>query len=826
MSPRVERVRHAGRGDDDAIAVDDHAPRRAREAERARLALADDDERRPREHARGQRDGDEIDGDARRAERQRAEEPRRRPGCLARATDPRDADALPSNERAAIAGSSSVGAVVTPEASQPRPLRTRRATSPRGGSTAAARLPRARGRRMEAAVRAPVGTEERAFAVAAHVVALALFAAFWLPALARTSGDPPLPLDDVMIHFGFARSLALGHPMEWIPGNGFSSGATSLLYPALLAPAWLVGARGLALGWAAGALGVVCTADAMRSLFALGRGAPPWLRWTAPLAVVCVPFVDWSLCSGMETALFAAVLGRSVRALARVEASAPAARPRAELGAGLWFAALVATRPEGAAFVAPLVVAVAHAAGAGSALLAFARAAAPTCVLLGAQAAANVAFTGEPLAAGAVRKLVETNPYASRVEVALEVVKNAAALREQAIAFAFGGGFMALAPFALVALGVASRRARRSVAALASGGAASLAIVCLNATARFQNLRYAAPAALGLLFAASIGASAASRARRRPVRAAVAALGLVALFVGPARVFPAQIEHLLPRARTCTISRCRRRGGLARESPRPRRLFVNDAGALAYVSELPAIDGLGLGGFRGLPFARASVHGPAAVVELVERLAPRDRPDVLAVYPAWWRGLADVFGVRVWSITLHDNVICGADELVVLRADWSTLATPGDPPPFAGIVDELDVADLVSEGAHAFDFDAPHAGWVFGAAHANELGARRWDGGRAFSQGTGASFRVADHVARGSFRLVVRTEPMGDLELRAQIERRGSIASEARVRSSAEPNDAWRDVVLELADVGAGDRIRLEPVTGELRVVHAWLVRP
>ncbi|HEY4118880.1 MAG TPA: hypothetical protein VGM56_13535, partial [Byssovorax sp.] len=482
-------------------------------------------------------------------------------------------------------------------------------------------------------MRAEDGAGSRAFAVCAHVVALALFAAFWAPAVARTSGDPPLPLDDVLIHFGFARSLALGHPMEWVPGNGYSSGATSLLYPALLAPAWLVGVRGLALGWAAGALGVACTADAMRSIFALGRGAPPWLRWTAPLAVVCVPFVDWSLCSGMETALFAAVLGRSVRALARVEASPPATRPRAELLAGLWFAALVATRPEGAAFVAPLVVAVAHAAGAGSAILALARAALPTCALLGAQTTANLAFTGEPLAAGAVRKLVATNPYASPAEIALEVVKNAAALREQALVFAFGGGLLALAPIALVGLGVASPRARRAVLALALGAAGSSALVCLNATARFQNLRYAAPAVLGLVFAASLGACAVWRSRGRPARRAAAALGLVATLVGPARVFPAQMEHFATASANVHDQQVAAARRLARASPRPRRIFVNDAGALAYVSELPAIDGLGLGGLRGLPFARASVHGPAAVVELVERLDPRDRPDVLAVYP-------------------------------------------------------------------------------------------------------------------------------------------------------------------------------------------------
>ncbi|HEV8245407.1 MAG TPA: hypothetical protein VGP93_06555, partial [Polyangiaceae bacterium] len=42
------------------------------------------------------------------------------------------------------------------------------------------------------------------------------------------------PLDDVFIHFDFARSIARGHPFEWSAGAGYSSGGTSLLYPFLL----------------------------------------------------------------------------------------------------------------------------------------------------------------------------------------------------------------------------------------------------------------------------------------------------------------------------------------------------------------------------------------------------------------------------------------------------------------------------------------------------------------------------------------------------------------------------------------------------------------
>ena len=44
-------------------------------------------------------------------------------------------------------------------------------------------------------------------------------------------GDWSAPLDDVFIHFDFARSTARGYPFQWLDRQGYSSGGTSLLYP-------------------------------------------------------------------------------------------------------------------------------------------------------------------------------------------------------------------------------------------------------------------------------------------------------------------------------------------------------------------------------------------------------------------------------------------------------------------------------------------------------------------------------------------------------------------------------------------------------------------
>src|SRR5204862_8344947 len=123
-----------------------------------------------------------------------------------------------------------------------------------------------------------------------HAAAIALVggvaAAFWLPALRRTHGLWPAPLDDVYIHFGFARSAALGHPFEWIPGNGYSSGGTSLTYPLVLAPGWLLGLRGDRLGVFAALVACAALLDLCRSLAALLGPRARWARWIVPPLVL------------------------------------------------------------------------------------------------------------------------------------------------------------------------------------------------------------------------------------------------------------------------------------------------------------------------------------------------------------------------------------------------------------------------------------------------------------------------------------------------------------------------------------------------------------
>jgi len=653
--------------------------------------------------------------------------------------------------------------------------------------------------------------------------------AFYLPALRRTHGLWPAPLDDVYIHFGFARSASLGRPFEWIPGNGYSSGGTSLLYPLVLAPGWILGLRGDRLGVFAALVACAALIDACFSIRRLLAGAPRWAAWSAPLLLLAVPLLDWSWFSGMETALLAAVLGRALCAVHRAVAAPALERPSRQLSAGLWCAALVATRPETAPLAALLAVSVAHGAGALSTWSSLGRALGPGAAFVGGQALVNRALTGEWSAAGAVRKALWTNPYATPLEVATEVVKNLAVLRAQALDLALGGRPWSWALPVLGLAAIVDRRTRRLAVPLLLGAWLGLLLVTLNATARFQNLRYAAPTLAMLVAAAALGVGA--LARRGLAARCFAGVLVAASLVGPARWFPIQIDHFSRASANIAEQQAVVAERIAALSPPARRVLVGDAGAIPYLSGLPAIDGLGLGGYHGLPFARASVHGVPAVVELLERLEPEERPDVMALYPGWWRGLADVFGARLAGVRIDDNVICAADEKVIYAANWSPLA--GAHEARAGSVDALDVADLVDEGLHAYELPTPRGGWVVGTIRRGLDGGPRFDGGRIIPEGKRESFAARPDLGAGPVTLALRTDVEGPVTIEVSVERDGEAVGPAvpaelqRIAWPADPTTlGWREVAVAVPEVRGGDRISIRAARGTWRSFHVWLLRP
>jgi len=691
----------------------------------------------------------------------------------------------------------------------------------------------------------PVATPKLRPFVAATALAAAMGAVFWIPAAAASHGYFPAPLDDVYIHFDFARSLAHGHPFEWLPGNGYSSGETSPLYALVLAIGFLFGARGRLLGVWAAIVAVLAVASFVRSIQMVVRPCPRWLAGGVALLLLSVGIVDWSLFSGMEVATFAAALGRMLLALSRTRAPIDArgglTREASQWHLGAWGAVLVLLRPEAGVLVAVFAIVAARGAARRSGLAAVLRSALPGLVVTAIVLVVNRLATGTAQSAGAQLKLLSSNPYLSDVDRARAWVENLIIFAikgvraELSVVRGLGVVVPALALAALVP------RERRPVAAACLVGAfAWILLVSFNNNAPFHNFRYYAPALLLVLVAAASGVAAIARARlhvlglglgRRTAPMLAGALLLVAIVVAGARI-PAQVHHFARAAGNIRDQQIEVAVRLSRTMEPGARVLLGDAGAIPFVSERAALDALGLGGYRRMPFARAAVNGEASTVELIERLEPAERPTYLALYPNWFGAITSRFGVEIDRVTLTDNLICAGPAKVIYRADWSALDTPAAMrEASSGVIDELDVADVISEAEHAYVSPAPNGGWTTLDVLADGHGRPRFDGGRTIPAGGTESFIIAkssdakssDGKSAGAqqVRIVVRVDE-GTHGLRVHTPRGSADLRVSAVGASGTAR-AWREASATVDALAAGDTVTLEATSGEYRNYHVWI---
>ncbi|WP_437532117.1 hypothetical protein WME79_04000 [Sorangium sp. So ce726] len=164
----------------------------------------------------------------------------------------------------------------------------------------------------------------RALPYAPALAASGALGALCIRAIVAQAGRPALPLDDAFIHMQYARRLAEGGFFSFVAGDGYSSGATSLLWPVLLAPFHALGLRDLSLVYAVWALGLVFHAALAVETARLARPlAGP--AAAAGAGAMCAGFAAfaWFAWSGMETVAFAWILTRTARLAATLCEPAP-----------------------------------------------------------------------------------------------------------------------------------------------------------------------------------------------------------------------------------------------------------------------------------------------------------------------------------------------------------------------------------------------------------------------------------------------------------------------------------------------------------------------
>lgn len=135
-------------------------------------------------------------------------------------------------------------------------------------------------------------------------IAALTFVAYAATSAAAANGRILMPLDDAYIHFQYARQIAAGELYVYNPGLPPTSGATSFLYPFILALGYQLSFQGLQLGSWAMIVGAVAQALSGWLIASIGRACGAWSIGVV-VAVVFMIYgaTAWHFMSGMETGL-------------------------------------------------------------------------------------------------------------------------------------------------------------------------------------------------------------------------------------------------------------------------------------------------------------------------------------------------------------------------------------------------------------------------------------------------------------------------------------------------------------------------------------------
>ncbi len=657
----------------------------------------------------------------------------------------------------------------------------------------------------------------------------ALLAKYAIGAILEKVGHPAATLDDAYIHFQYARAIAEGHPLRFQAGAPPSSGATSVLWPAVLAPFWLLGARGEAILWPCWVLSFAALAGlAYEARRLTERLAGRTAAMGAGAMVLAFGGFVWCAASGMEVVPFAWAIARATRRTCEWTETPRELRSPShagEIAALAWVAACM--RPEGA--LTALYAAAALAALPGDR---------PRRDRLLAAAAAAGAFgvpvilwvlTGSPRSSTSVVKLLPGNPYyvgpALAGAVELNLRQLATTLLDGEVYSAeflpHGGASVAFAGLGAVAvLGWRTRSPWRTAGVLLI--AATMAAPCFYLTFLWNRLRYLWPFATGWLVGLACLARVVGDLAALVRSTWRAATGIVCgVFVG---LFASKLEWVIEDSAQSASGIERQQAALGRWAhdalPPDARVGVNDTGAIAYFGERSTFDVVGLTTRTEGPYW---VAGTASRFEHYERLrstSAADLPTHFIVYPQWM-DMPCVLGQPLREATVTDSSILGGQTMRAYVADWSALGS-GERPwsTSAATIDVLDVADLDSERAHAYDLDGAHDQEETLKEGTAPDGAPVVDGGR--TRRVREAFNV--RLRRGAAaRGIVRIE--------------GSAGSQVRILAGGEPvggfdlgdgGDDWSERSFDVPASVAADptHIELRVGGGLVTTYHYWFVTP
>ncbi|MBI4699563.1 MAG: hypothetical protein HY744_00105 [Deltaproteobacteria bacterium] len=544
--------------------------------------------------------------------------------------------------------------------------------------------------------------------------ASSVLGALCVRAVLRRAGEPALPLDDAFIHLQYARRLAEGHFFSYVPGQGYSSGATSWLWPALLTPFFAGGVHGLGAIWVLWALGTLLHAALAVEAARLASGLAG-RAGAIGAGAMCLAFgaFAWFAWAGMETVALGWILMRTARVAAEHGELVAAGRsPGAPWQAVALGAAAPLVRPEGVLGSVIALCAVlgwARALGPGRRRAAAGAALVP-CAGAMLQPLVNLALTGRAASSTAQVKWLALDPYVDARLLAQATLANARLLVTDLLdggawtALFVPRGFLLALALGIVATAFAGWRRRRG----ARAGFVLLLVLgtlvpCMYGTMLWNRVRYLWPFAPAWLVAvACLGAEVGVAAGR--LRPGLGALGpaLLGAAVGwLAAKLPWTVADLAQSAHAIARQQVALGRWAARALPAHAAIGVNDTGAIAYLSERPTFDIVGL---TTPGEARYWPAGAGSRFEHYERLGPRRLPSHFIVYPEWM-ACPPLLGPALSAASVYDQTILGGATMVAYEARYDLLGSgqaPFSRGPRTALLDEIDVADLESEREHRY----------------------------------------------------------------------------------------------------------------------------
>ena len=639
-------------------------------------------------------------------------------------------------------------------------------------------------------------------------------------------GHPGGALDDAYIHFQYARAIAEGHPFQYQRGEPISTGATSFLWPLVLAPFYLVGFRGEAMMWPAWGLSFAAHAALAREVYLLARplaGRPAAI--TAGAMSLVFGGLVWGAASGMEVAPFAFLAAFGARQACDWIEAEPEARTKKRLG---WLLALAAAlpllRPEGALTSLALGGAVAWAPRSPSVrsrlegLPFLAAAATPNLVLL--------VLTGHPTTSTTQVKLLVGNPYYVLSDAFLAnarmLVSSILDGGPYSTEFLPKGGaaVFAMGLVAVVVRGFQTKRVARAAIVLAA--ALALFVPCAYVTFLWNRLRYLWPFIpawfVGLACLARVAS--AYVARVSPGAAGATATLIGGTFVG---LLASKLDWVVEDVAQSASGIDRQQVALGhwveKNLESDMRVGLNDTGAIAYFGNRRTFDVVGL---TTPTEGRYWVAGAGSRLEHYERLrktSPGSLPTHFAVYPEWM-ACPPVLGEKLHEAVVRDSSILGGQVMEIRVARWDLLGS-GETPwsSDAKVLDAVDVADLESEAEHRYQLLGARDGDQIAAEAKAPSGKWVVDGGR--------TQRQAD---RFFVTLPGQTPVRGIARVGAPD---GSTPTLVVRRDSREiarvtiPEGAWAEVAFDIPtdDVGSMPReITVTAEGGRFASYHYWIV--